>query len=48
VQLPSWEMYLDSWVKIISLMPEGQPYIGIFLTLTLVTDHLMLPNFYDS
>ena len=34
-------------VRVISLRPEGLPYISIFMTLTLVTHHLALHNSYD-
>jgi len=40
LQLRSIEKYLDSCVKIRCLRSEDLPYIGIFMTLTLVTHHL--------
>lgn len=40
LQLLSIDKYLDGYVKIIFLRSENLPYIGIFVTLTLVTQHL--------
>jgi len=48
VQLLSIEKYLNRWVKTLSLRAKDLPYIDIFTTLTLVTHHLALHNFYDS
>jgi len=35
-------------VRVLSLEPKGLPYLGIFMTLILMTHPLGLHKFYDS
>lgn len=48
LQLVSTEMYLDDCVKILSLRSKNLSYIGLFIPLPLMTDHLALHHVYDS
>jgi len=48
LQLVSIEMYLDDCVNILSLTSKNLSYIGLFIPLPLMTNHLVLHHFYDS